>query len=117
MNSIKRLYEDNEKDDSEHEVNDDGKPQQHRRPQQRYRRDGRNSRDNDGRVANRNQHTQKKGKSLDNKGIRAEDIKYCDEETREMVRQIFNETIMRKEFTLGDWRKVTIKVIRKRGDE
>ena len=42
----KRLYEDNEKDDnSEHEVNDE---------------DGRNSRDNDRRVANRNQQTQKK---------------------------------------------------------
>ena len=40
----------------------------------------------------------KKGKSPDNKGIRAEDIRDCDEETREMVRRIFNEIIMRKEF-------------------
>ena len=58
----------------------------------------------------------KKGKSLDNKGIRAEDIKDCDEETREMVRQIFNEIIKRKEFTPEDWKKVTIKVIHKKGD-
>ena len=33
----------------------------------------------------------KKGKSPDSDGIRAEDIKACDEETKEMVRQIFNE--------------------------
>ena len=58
----------------------------------------------------------KKGKSPDNKGIRAEDIKDCDEETREMVRHIFNEIIKRKEFTLEDWKKVTIKVIHKKGD-
>ena len=58
----------------------------------------------------------KKGKSPDNKGIRAEDIKDCDEETREMVRQIFNEIIKRKEFTPEDWKKVTIKVIHKKGD-
>ena len=58
----------------------------------------------------------KKGKSLDNKGIRAEDIKDCDEETREMMRQIFNEIIKRKELTPEDWKKVTIKVIHKKGD-
>ena len=33
-----------------------------------------------------------------------------------MVRQIFNEIIKRKEFTPGDWKKVTIKVIHKKGD-
>ena len=33
----------------------------------------------------------KKGKSPDSDGIRAEDIKACDAETKEMVRQIFNE--------------------------
>ena len=58
----------------------------------------------------------KKGKSPDNKGIRAEDIKDCDEETREVMRQIFNEIIERKEFTPEDWKKVTIKVIHKKGD-
>ena len=33
-----------------------------------------------------------------------------------MVRQIFNEVIKRKEFTPEDWKKVTIKVIHKKGD-
>ena len=42
----KRLYEDKEEDDSEHELGDDDN-----------RRDGRNSRDYDRRVANRNQQT------------------------------------------------------------
>ena len=37
----------------------------------------------------------KKGKSPDSDGIRAEDIKVCDDETRGMVRQIFNEIIGR----------------------
>ena len=45
----------------------------------------------------------KKGKSPDSKGIRAEDVKACDEETREMVRQIFNGIIRREEFTPEDW--------------
>ena len=40
----------------------------------------------------------KKGKSADSNGIRAEDIKACDEETKEMVRQIFNEKVKQKEF-------------------
>ena len=56
-----------------------------------------------------------KGKSPDSNGIRAEDIKACDNETREMVRQIFNEIIKRSEFTPEDWKKVTIKVIHKKG--
>ena len=33
-----------------------------------------------------------------------------------MVRQIFNEIIKRKEFSPEDWKKVTIKVIHKKGD-
>ena len=52
----------------------------------------------------------------DNKGIRAGDIKDCDEETREVMRQIFNEIIESKEFTPEDWKNVTIKVIHKKGD-
>ena len=88
----RRLYEDYEKDDSEHEVNDD---------------DNYSSTD----VYNNNTEETagipeitteelqtainklKKGKSPDSKGIRAEDVKACDEETREMVRQIFNGTL------------------------
>ena len=54
----------------------------------------------------------KKGKSADSNGIRAEDIKACDDETKDMVRQIFNEI----EFTPTAWRKVRIKVIHKKGD-
>ena len=58
----------------------------------------------------------KKGKSPDSDGIRAEDIKACDEETKEMVRQIFNEIIKQNEFTLEAWKKVKIKVLHKKGD-
>ena len=53
----------------------------------------------------------KKGKSVDSNGIRAEEIKECDDETRGMVRQIFNEIIKRNEFTPDAWKKVKIKVI------
>ena len=57
----------------------------------------------------------KKGKHPDSKGIRAEGVKACDDETREMVRQVFNDIIKRNEFTPEDWKKVTIKVIHKKG--
>ena len=50
------------------------------------------------------------------KGIRAEDIKACDDETREMVRQIFNEIMKQNEFTPETWKKVNIKVLHKKGD-
>ena len=49
-------------------------------------------------------------------GIRAEDIKACDDETREMVRPLFNEIIKRNNFTPEEWKKVKIKVIHKKGD-
>ena len=58
----------------------------------------------------------KKGKAADSNGIRAEDIKACDEETKEMVRQIFNEIVKLKGFTLQAWRRVRIKVIHQKGD-
>ena len=58
----------------------------------------------------------KKGKSPDSDGIRAEDIKACDDETKEMVRQIFNEIIKQNEFTPEAWKKVKIKVLHKKGD-
>ena len=48
----------------------------------------------------------KKGKSPDSNGIRAEDIKACDDETRERVRQIFNEIIKQNEFTPEAWKRV-----------
>ena len=58
----------------------------------------------------------KKGKSPDRIGIRAEDMKACDDDTREMVRQLFNEIIKRNNFSLEEWKKVKIKVIHKKGD-
>ena len=94
----KRLYEDNERDDFEHETSDD-----RRIPE----------------ITTEELQSAisklKKGKSPDSNGIRAEDIKACDE-TREMVRQIFNEISKRKEFTLAEWKRVKIKVIHKKGD-
>ena len=92
----KRLYENNEKDDSEHEVNDDGN----------YSNTDVHNNDTEETAGIPEITTEelqtainelKKGKSLDKKGIRAEDVKDCDEETREMVRQIFNEIIKREE--------------------
>ena len=58
----------------------------------------------------------KTAKSPNNNGIRAEDIKVCDDETREMVRHLFNEIIKKKNFTPDEWNKVKIKVIHKEGD-
>ena len=58
----------------------------------------------------------KKGKSPDSNGIRAEDIKACGDETREILRQFFNEIIQQNEFTPEAWMKVKIKVIFKKGD-
>ena len=43
----------------------------------------------------------KKGKSADSNGIRVEDIKVCDEETKEMVRRVFNEAVKQKNYTRG----------------
>ena len=40
----------------------------------------------------------KAGKSPDGCGIRAEDIEDCNDETREMMRQIFNEVIKKEQF-------------------
>ena len=40
-----------------------------------------------------------KKKSGDSRGIRAEDIKECDDETKKMVREIFNEVITRESIT------------------
>ena len=58
----------------------------------------------------------KKGKSPDSNGIRVEDIKACDDETRQTVRQIFNEIIKQNEITPEAWKKVKMKVIHKEGD-
>ena len=47
----------------------------------------------------------KAGKSPDGNGIRAEDIKDCSDETREMMTQIFNEVIKRNNFTPEEWKE------------
>ena len=78
----KRLYEDKERDDFEHEMSDD-----RRIPE----------------ITTEELQSAisklKTGTSPDSNGIRAEDIKACDDETREMVRQLFNEIIKRNNFT------------------
>ena len=94
-----RLYEDNERDDFEHEQ---VKTEEYLKLRQKsYKTQLANS---------------KKGKSPDSNGIRAEDIKACDDETREMVRHLFNEIIKRNNFTPDEWKRVKIKVIHKKGD-
>ena len=57
----------------------------------------------------------KKGEAGDSNGIRAEDIKACDEETKEMMRQIFNEVLKQRDCTPEAWRRIRIKVIYKKG--
>ena len=51
----------------------------------------------------------RKGKASDNHGIRAEDIKTCDETTKEMIRQIFNEVLKQEDCTPKTWRRNTYK--------
>ena len=58
----------------------------------------------------------KKGKASDNNGIRAEDIKTCDDTTKEMIRQIFNEVMKQDDCTPETWRRTSIKVIYNKGD-
>ena len=95
----KRLYDDRERDDSEHELSDDKRILE---------------------ITTEELQSAisklKTGKSPDSNGIRAEDIKACDNETREMMRQLFNEIIKRNNFTPDEWKKVKIKVIHKKGD-
>ena len=113
-NVLQNLYDDNEQDESEQEI-------------------GENKNESSTDVHNNNTDEMtripeitteelrtainklKKGESPDSNGIKAEDIKACDDETREMLRQIFNEIIEQNEFTPESWKKVKIKVIHKKG--
>ena len=95
----KRLYEDSGKNNSEQEMEDD-----ERIPEI-------TSEELQSAISKL-----KAGKSPDGNGIRAEDIKDCNDETREAMRQIFNEIIKRNNFTPEEWKKVKIKVIYKKGD-
>ena len=58
----------------------------------------------------------KNGRAGDSNGVRAEDIKKCDEGTTEMMGQIFNEVLRQKDCTPEAWRRVRLKVICKKGD-
>ena len=51
----------------------------------------------------------KKGKASDNNGIRAEDIKICDNETKEMIKLIFDEVLKQESCTPEIWRSTQIK--------
>ena len=58
----------------------------------------------------------KKGKAKDSNGIRAEQLKICSEETKEEIREIFNEIAQQDDFTPKSWRRIRIQVIHKKGD-
>ena len=58
----------------------------------------------------------KRGKSPESDGVRAEDIKACDDETEEVARQIFSEIIEQNELKSQAWKKAKIKVLHKKGD-
>ena len=111
----KKLYEDNEKDESEQQLGEDennGSTDVHNSNTEETTRIPEITTEELQTTINK----LKKGKSPDSNGIRAEDTEACDDETTEMVRQIFNEITKRNEFTPKDWKKVTIKVIHKKGD-
>ena len=59
----------------------------------------------------------KKGKASDNNGIRAEDIKTCDNERKEMIKLIFNEVLKQESCTPEIWRRKGITFIHKKGNE
>ena len=85
----KRLYEDSEKDDSEHEMSDDKRIPEITSEELQCA------------ISKL-----KTGKSPDGNGIRAEDIEDCDDETREMMmRQLFNEIVKRNNVTPDEWKK------------
>ena len=60
-------------------------------------------------------HRLKKGKAKDSSGVRAEQLKICSEETKEKIRNIFNDIAQQKDFTPKSWRKIRIQVIHKKG--
>ena len=51
----------------------------------------------------------KKGIANDSNGIRAEDIKTCDNETKEVIKLIFNEVLKQESCTPEVWRRKRIK--------
>ena len=61
-------------------------------------------------------HRLKKGKAKDNSGVRAEQLKICSEETKEKIRNIFNDIARQNDFTPNSWRKIRIQVIHTKGN-
>ena len=57
----------------------------------------------------------KKGKASDNNGIQAEDIKTCDDATKETIKQIFNEVLKQESCTPEAWRRIRKKLSTKKG--
>ena len=60
-------------------------------------------------------HRLKKGKARDSSGVRAEQLKICSEETKEKIRNIFNDIAQQEDFIPNSWRKIRIQVIHKKG--
>ena len=107
-NFTKNFYDDNEQEETEQEIGEN---------ENERSIDVHNNNTNENPVITAEElrtaiNKLKKGnKSPECNGIRAEDIKACDDEMREMVRQIFDEIIKQNEFTPEAWKKVKIKVI------
>ena len=96
----KRLHEDNEKDDFEHEMNDDGGIPEITTEELQT-------------AINK---TQKKANPQTAKEFEPKTSKHATMRRREIVRQIFNEIFKRNNYTPEEWKKVKIKVIHKIGD-
>ena len=100
--STNKLYEDNDQDESEQELSEDENKSS---TDVHY-----NNTDEMTRIPEitteelQNAINELKGKSPESNGIRAEDTRAFDDETREMVRQIFNEITKRSEFTPEEWK-------------
>ena len=60
--------------------------------------------------------TLKKGKAADAKGVNAEMLMNCDEETKELTRDTFNMIIEQNTQTPSTWKEATTKVIHKKGE-
>ena len=58
----------------------------------------------------------KRGRAKESSGIRAEQIKNCSDETKETIRQIFNEILKQKACTPRIWRRTRVQVMYKKGD-
>ena len=59
----------------------------------------------------------KKGKAKDSRGVRAEQLKLCSDETKEEIRTIFKEIAQQVDFTPKSWRKIRIQVFYKKVTE